>query len=307
MTTASEQILLPFALNCYENIKKFLESVKQVLPEETKDEWGRVSSNYNFAVKPNESGFVTSYAGTRDILNLSYGKAKIYLVSISIVTVKPEGVLSLTYSSLTHDNSIRLDGLDVEIVKKYKTEILNLLQQSTDNQIQESQVPNNKTVFLERKYDFADSCSFISDEKLAKVIKERIIEIEAAVGKNMPLAVLFLIGSTLEGVLAAIAQKYQKQFNAAKAAPKKDGKPLPLSLWLLGSLIDVAHEVNVLDKGVVEFAKSVRNYRNYIHPREQVKHDFSPTMDTVEISLQVLKAALNQINTFDKANSQINV
>jgi hypothetical protein len=73
MTTASVQILLPFALNCYENIKKFLESVKQVLPEETKDEWGRVSSNYNFAVKPNEFGFVTSYAGTRDILNLSYG------------------------------------------------------------------------------------------------------------------------------------------------------------------------------------------------------------------------------------------
>lgn len=305
MTTASKQIALPFALNCYENIKRFLDSVKQVIPEEIKNVNGQITSNYRFGVKLNQWGFPESYVGSREILNFSYGKNNINLDSVSINTMMSGDILVLYYSSIGQNN-IFINGPSVEFVEKYGNEILNLLQQSTDNQIQESQVLDNKTVFLERKYDFADSCSFISDEKLAKVIKERIIEIEAAVGKNMPLAVLFLIGSTLEGVLAAIAQKYQKQFNAAKAAPKKDGKPLPLSLWLLGSLIDVAHEVNVLDKGVVEFAKSVRNYRNYIHPREQVKHDFSPTMDTVEISLQVLKAALNQINTFDKANSQIN-
>ena len=303
MTPVSKQIALPLALNCYENLKKFLDSIKQVFPEETKTENGQLNSNYSFGVKLNQWALPVSYAGSREILNFSYGKDNINLDSVSIHTMKADGILVLVYSSIT-PNNIFINGPNVEIVENCEKEILRLFQQSTCNQCQEPQVSNDKAVFLEKKYDFADSCSFISDEKSAIVIKDRIVEIEAAVDKNMPLAAIFLIGSTLEGVLAAIANKYQEQFNTAKAAPKKDGKPLPLSSWVLGSLIDVAHEVKVLDKDVVDFAKCIRNYRNYIHPREQVKQNFSPTMVTVEISLQVLKAALSQINAFDKLHDR---
>ena len=73
---------------------------------------------------------------------------------------------------------------------------------------------------------------------------------------------------------------------------------LPLTSWRLDRLIEVASDLKILEKDVKDFSKVVRDYRNYIHPNEQVKNKFSPKMDTVELSLKVFDMALNQISQF---------
>ena len=78
---------------------------------------------------------------------------------------------------------------------------------------------------------------------------------------------------------------------------------MPFTSWVLSSLIDVAYEVGVLKKDVKDFSEKVRDYRNYIHPNEQVKQGFSPTMGVVKISLQVLDLAMNEIDDFVKQNN----
>jgi hypothetical protein len=123
-------------------------------------------------------------------------------------------------------------------------------------------------------------------------------EIDKAVANQMPLAALFLIGSSLEGVLSALAQRFPREFCSSLSAPKKEGKVLPLTSWTLDRLIEVASELKILEKDVKDFSKVVRDYRNYIHPNEQVKNKFSPKMETVELSLKVFDMALNQINQF---------
>ena len=75
-----------------------------------------------------------------------------------------------------------------------------------------------------------------------------------------------------------------------------------MNAWVLGSLIDVACEVNVLGKDVKDFSAKVRDFRNYIHPNEQIKQAFSPTMSTVEISLKVFNVAVSQVREFIDAN-----
>ena len=113
------------------------------------------------------------------------------------------------------------------------------------------------------------------------------------------MATMILLGSTLEGILIAIAEHYPRMFNTASAAPRsKEGKVKPFGSWKLNDLILVAMQVNVLKLDVEKFCQTLKDFRNYIHPNEQFKHNFTPTMSTVNISLQVFKAALQQIDDF---------
>jgi hypothetical protein len=111
-----------------------------------------------------------------------------------------------------------------------------------------------------------------------------------------PLAVIFLCGSTLEGILLGTAASSPKQFNTATSAPKRDAKVLPFQQWSLSNLIDVGYELGLLEADVKKHSHSLRDFRNYIHPFEQMSSNFDPHNQTARISWQVLKAAIYEIN-----------
>jgi len=48
---------------------------------------------------------------------------------------------------------------------------------------------------------------------------------------------------------------------------------------------------------VSKFAHSVREFRNYIHPQQQVKEGFRPRRVTAQIARQVLRAAIDDLAT----------
>lgn len=107
------------------------------------------------------------------------------------------------------------------------------------------------------------------------------------------LAVIFLCGSTLEGLLLHIATQNPKQFNISPAAPKyKDGKSIPIYDWTLDSLINVAYDTGFIKLDIKKYAHTLRDFRNYIHPREQALQNFNPDKHTAEISWKVLQATL---------------
>jgi len=140
----------------------------------------------------------------------------------------------------------------------------------------------------------------ISDLKLPSpavaIVEQRINEIKKCLKSNSPLAVLFLAGSVLEAVLLNAATRDPSAFNKAKAAPKdKTGKVKPFPDWNLHSLIEVSHELNVLGLDVKKHSHSLRDFRNFIHPFEQMSSGFSPDSHTAEISWKVLKAALHDL------------
>lgn len=133
--------------------------------------------------------------------------------------------------------------------------------------------------------------------ELVPVINSRIDEIDKGQRAKMPLSVIILSGSTLEGVLLNVAQRNQELFNKANSSPKdKNGKVKPYSSWTLYNFIDVAYELGYLKEDVKKFSHSLRDFRNYIHPNEQMMKNFSPDMHTAEICVQVLKAAICQVS-----------
>jgi hypothetical protein len=135
------------------------------------------------------------------------------------------------------------------------------------------------------------------DASVIEIIKPRLDEVEVCVNKGASLASIILIGSVLEGILLGVALTYPRQYNQSPSSPKdkETGKVKQFPGWTLNNLIDVSAEIGVLKQDVKEFSHVVRNFRNYIHPYEQMSSRFMPDGHTALICWQVLKAAINQI------------
>ncbi len=149
------------------------------------------------------------------------------------------------------------------------------------------------------KYEFKDvKLEAIGlDGVITDTLNLRFDEIKECLKSNAPLAVIFLCGSTLEGILLGVALKNPKKFNKAKSAPlDKKGKVKKLHDWTLNNLINTAFEIGFLKEDVKKFSHSLRDFRNYIHPYEQLSSGFNPDKHTAKISWQVLKAAIFQLS-----------
>jgi hypothetical protein len=181
-------------------------------------------------------------------------------------------------------------------------------------------VRNNKEITFERVRDYdvdahkseevsQDEAKFLNQNYVIKVdqlniptslqpiINERLEEINKCMIAQCPLAAIFLSGSTLEGILLSLATSYPKSFNQANSAPidKKTGSKKKFDSWSLKDYIDVAYELGYLREDVKKFSHVLRDFRNYIHPYEQMTHKFNPDIHTAEICFQVLKAAIYQV------------
>ena len=150
--------------------------------------------------------------------------------------------------------------------------------------------------FLSKEFEEIPLEKLELDGVITNVINLRLEEIERCLSSKAPLAVIFLCGSTLEGILLGIALKYPKQFNQAKATPKNtENKVKQFHAWTLNDFINVAYELGLLKEDVRKFSHSLREFRNYIHPFQQVSSRFNPDEHTAKISWQVLKAAIFQL------------
>jgi hypothetical protein len=156
---------------------------------------------------------------------------------------------------------------------------------------------DNEDEFLKR--EFAD----VSVERIglegvvSDILEQRIREIERCFPATAYLSVILLAGSTLEGILLGLAVKHPKQFNSSKSSPKdSSGKVKSFHDWSLSAFIDVAQDLGLIQYDTHKFSHSLRDFRNYIHPFEQMSSGFSPREHTAKICLQVLKAAIHEIS-----------
>ena len=135
------------------------------------------------------------------------------------------------------------------------------------------------------------------ESALIPILDNRIKESCIGLINGLSLSVIFLCGSVLEGILLAVATQNPKEFNQSTASPKDEsGKVKPFHLWTLSNLIDVSYEIGFLGLDVKKHCHALRDFRNYIHPYEQMRSAFNPDKHTAEICMQVLKAAIADIS-----------
>lgn len=147
--------------------------------------------------------------------------------------------------------------------------------------------------FLDRNIALPGLGQLNLDSSVTIILEGRLKEVELGLRAKAPLSVIMVSGSILEGALLGIAAQRPAEFNRSICSPKdKAGKVKPFPEWSLAQFIDVACDLGVIQLDVKKFSHVLRDFRNYIHPYEQMASGFSPDMHTAEICFQVLKAAL---------------
>ncbi len=168
----------------------------------------------------------------------------------------------------------------------------------------EEKVEIKEDDFLNKEFSEISLDKLGLDGTITDTLNTRFDEIKKCLTAKAPMSVIFLSGSSLEGILLGIASKYPREFNQSKSSPKdKEGKVKPYHEWTLSNFIDTAHEIGLIKEDVKKFSHSLRDFRNYIHPYEQVIARFNPDEHTANICWQVLKAAIFQLSN-NKPNRQ---
>ncbi|MFC3105860.1 hypothetical protein [Salinisphaera aquimarina] len=151
--------------------------------------------------------------------------------------------------------------------------------------------------FLTREFTNVSVSRIGLESTVSEILDQRIREIEKCFSSGAHLSVILMAGSTLEGVLLGLAFAHPKHFNSANASPKDvSGKVRQFQHWKLSSFIDVAHELRLVQHDTQKFSHTLRDFRNYIHPFQQMASGFTPRQHTAKLCLQVLRAAIHEIS-----------
>jgi len=197
-------------------------------------------------------------------------------------------VLTEMLNSYKADCDLNGKNLDKELLEKVRGIVKRLNNRST--------VPDSISTeheFLVREFTIPSIQKIPIDSQVAKIVEARLQEARIALTAGAYLSVIFLCGSVLEAILLSAAQQNPGKFNRANATPKAiSGSPKRFHEWNLAQLIDVAYEVGALKLDVKKFSHGLRDFRNYIHPYEQMISGFTPDEHTAKVCFQVLKAAL---------------
>lgn len=150
--------------------------------------------------------------------------------------------------------------------------------------------------FLDREFAIPNIQKLPVEAMAVSIIQSRLDEARKALQAGAYLSVIFLCGSVLEAVLLGAAQKDPARFNRATTSPRAaDGSVKRFHEWSLAQFIDVACDVGILKLDVKKFSHGLRDFRNYIHPYEQMVSKFTPDEHTAKVCFQVLKAALASV------------
>ena len=132
---------------------------------------------------------------------------------------------------------------------------------------------------------------------LGEILEDRWNQAQKCLNADACLAATIIMGSMLEGMLLSILQKFPKEANTCKAAPydPRTGKIKYFAEWSLSEMINVAHEAGWIDLDVKKFSHALREFRNLIHPYQQMILKTFPDKDTCDISWLVVQAAANDL------------
>lgn len=279
--------------------QKTLESLREMINERTEYRSGARIIQFFNALGFNDSygqGFPSRWMFTDDRLSKINGTPKI------------DECIRRTFSPINFVN--RIDELDQLIgdfnqylafdkwrVARQGAEII--FHKLDKVEIQEPPSPREREDdFLRRDFSDVRFDGLGLEPSVLEVLEQRVKEIEKCYSSGSPLAVILLAGSSLEGVLLGLATTFPRHFNSASAAPKdQNGKVRPFQALTLSSFIDVSRELKVLEHDTHKFSHALRDFRNYIHPFEQLASGFSPREHTAKICLQVLKAASHDLRS----------
>ena len=156
--------------------------------------------------------------------------------------------------------------------------------------------PETEEAFLDKEFSIPNVQKLPIEPAVIPIIEKRLEEAQRALAAGAHLSGVIMCGSILEAVLLGKAQQEPRLFNTSTVSPKTgEGKVKQFQEWTVANFIDVASDVGILKLDVKKFSHGLRDFRNYIHPYQQMISGFTRDEHTAKVCFQVLKAALASV------------
>lgn len=139
------------------------------------------------------------------------------------------------------------------------------------------------------------------DAALQAVLVARMQEARRCIDHEAWLSAVILSGSVLEGMALGFGTSRPEEVNRGYLA--QFNKPAPqLRKWQLHEWITVLTRLQAWSPTVEKFGHALREFRNYVHPAEQLAHGFAPDRHTARISFHVVQAAAEYLVQYCEEN-----
>lgn len=150
-------------------------------------------------------------------------------------------------------------------------------------------------ISVHQKPDFT---KLVIDKRLLSIIDRRWSETEKCL-EGAPLASVVMIGALLEALLLSrIEREPDKSFlSKLKCAPKDggSGKTKKLTTWTLNDYMNACFEMGWIRRPVKDIGGVLRDYRNLIHPREELKQGIHFNPDDAKMYWAIFSTLAEQI------------
>ena len=127
--------------------------------------------------------------------------------------------------------------------------------------------------------------AFIGNHELRKILERDYQEIQQAFIAHCWKSVIILSGGAIEAILMDLLMKNQTAALGAASAPK--GKS-DIATWDLVHVINVSVELGLVSSSIDRLSHSVREYRNLIHPGNEMRNKLTFDKEEARIALEVL-------------------
>lgn len=129
---------------------------------------------------------------------------------------------------------------------------------------------------------------------MSAALVDRTEEAHRCIEAKAYLAAVILCGSVLEGMCLGFGCRHPERVSRAYAA-QYNKAPRQFPEWKMKEWIDVLGRLGDLSPNIEKFGHSLRDFRNYVHPAEQLAHRFTPDQHTARIGFQVVVAAAEDL------------
>lgn len=136
---------------------------------------------------------------------------------------------------------------------------------------------------------------FLSDRQMLDLLLTRAEEAKACEEIGAHTMAVIAIGSFIEGVLFAVLVERDPALRKTGLTDARTRRRVNLDRAGLELLLDTAHQRGWIQLDARDFANNVRQYRNFVHPRNQLDRGLHPDGDTVMLCWAPVKAILNDL------------
>jgi hypothetical protein len=173
------------------------------------------------------------------------------------------------FYSHTHDNHTFY--YDVEGIRAFLAAALGRLQISIE-------VPSTTPVTEQKTF------AFVREKAIRAIIERDYAEAQRAYISECWKSVIILCGGMIEAVLTDLLIQNDSRAKTAPGAPRNPD----ITRWDLTDLIKIAVALGLVSAGIEKLSHSIREYRNLVHPGNEVRNNLRFDAEEARIALEVL-------------------